>query len=165
MAETRTATKRAADRAVIADRYLRGERQADIAAALGLNQSTVSRDLAALQAEWMARSVEKLDARKAEELARIDALEREYWQAWEASKQPSTKSTQHAVRGDKGQPVPARAVTLTQAREGNPAYLAGVLSCIDRRCKILGIDAPEKRDITSNGETVKFYAGFDPEAV
>ena len=25
---------------------------------------------------------------------------------------------------------------------GVPAYLAGVMSCIDRRCKILGLDAP-----------------------
>lgn len=144
----RTATQKAADRAAIADRYLRGELQSVIAAALGIDQSTVSRDLKAVQAEWLTRSVAQVDARKAEELARLDALEREYRAAWEASQQPITRSTQHVIRDAAGKPTPNRATTTSvSARDGNPAYLAGVLACIDRRCKLLGIDAPQRVDV------------------
>ena len=33
-----------------------------------------------------------------------------------------------------------------EQRDGNPAFLQGVLNCIDRRCKLLGIDAPTRTD-------------------
>jgi hypothetical protein len=32
-----------------------------------------------------------------------------------------------------------------EQRDGNPAFLAGVMSCIERRCKLLGLDAPVKQ--------------------
>jgi hypothetical protein len=38
-------------------------------------------------------------------------------------------------------------IKKTKRREGqvgDPRYLDGVLKCIDRRCAILGIDAPKK---------------------
>ena len=38
----------------------------------------------------------------------------------------------------------AKAVIEKETMLGNPAYLAGVMSCIERRCKILGLDAPTK---------------------
>jgi hypothetical protein len=35
-----------------------------------------------------------------------------------------------------------------EQRDGNPAFLAGVMSCIERRCKLLGLDAPAKAELT-----------------
>lgn len=35
-----------------------------------------------------------------------------------------------------------------RAAKEDPRFLNGVISCIDRRCKILGIDAPEKREMS-----------------
>jgi hypothetical protein len=132
----RTPQKKAADRAAIAERYLRGEYQSTIAAALGLDQATVSRDLALLQREWEARAAATIDAAKAAELAKIDALERTYWAAWEASTQPQKRTKTADRAGTKS----AEVGSVT--RDGNPAFLAGVLGCVDRRCKLLGLDAP-----------------------
>lgn len=155
----RTDHKKAADRAAIAAAYLRGVPQYQIAADVGLSAAQVSRDLVVLHQEWQARAAATMDTAKAAELAKLDALERTYWQAWEASTQ-TQKRTRIADRAG----VKASEVGSV-TRDGNPAFLAGVLGCIDRRCKLLGVDAPERTDITSNGETVKFYAGFNPEDV
>lgn len=38
-----------------------------------------------------------------------------------------------------------------------------VLRCYERRAKLLGLDKPEKRDITSGGEPIKGYIGLSPD--
>lgn len=168
-AENRTPAKRASDRAAIAERYLRGEYQATIAAALDIDQSTVSRDLLALQREWEARAAHHHDAWRAGELAKLDELERTYWAAWERSCQERTRSRQGQVQGPPvtvktsagtaQQPgaTTIRAEVVKEGRDGNPAFLAGVLSTIDRRCKLLGIDAPTKTDLTSDGKPINSF--------
>jgi len=75
----------AADRQAIASMYLRGKAQVDIAAELGLSQPTVSRDLKIIQGEWLDSAIRDFDAARAQELAKIDELERTYWAAWERS--------------------------------------------------------------------------------
>lgn len=35
----------------------------------------------------------------------------------------------------------------TERRDGNPAFLAGVLACIDRRCRLLGLDEPQAVEV------------------
>lgn len=72
----------------IAARYLRGELQVLIAAEMGVNQGTISRDLKAIQAFWMENAVEDLMAKKARELAKIDANELRYLEGWERSLKP-----------------------------------------------------------------------------
>jgi hypothetical protein len=132
----RTDQRKAADRAAIAEAYLRGVPQYQIAAEVGLSAAQVSRDLGILQREWEARAADRIEAHKAAELAKLDTLERTYWQAWEASTQPQKRTRTADRAGAKS----AEVGSVT--RDGNPAFLSGVLSCIDRRCKILGVDAP-----------------------
>ncbi len=83
----------------------------------------------------------KLDAKKAEELAKIDALERTYWKAWRRSCKDREVQTAEKVTGDTAR---SKAATRREGQSGNPAFLAGVERCIDRRCKLLGLDAPRK---------------------
>lgn len=56
---------------------LRHVDQVDIARQLDVDQSTVSRDLAALRAEWRAAAVADTDERAARELAELDDMERD----------------------------------------------------------------------------------------
>lgn len=131
--------------------YLKGWRQVDIAAELGLSQQQVSKDLASIQRRWRSDTAINLDEAKSKEIARIDELEREYWAAWESSKSERTKARQESsgkVDPLTKKAVADKAVMEREQRDGNPAFLAGVLSCIDRRCKLLGLDAPEKREHT-----------------
>ncbi len=149
------------DRREIARRYLRGDIQADIASDLGINQSTVSRDLAAIQEQWREERVHDINERKNIELARVDELEREYWQAWEKSKED--EQTKKAVkRGDKD----VRQEITVKGQVGDASYLRGVQWCIEKRCQILGLDAPKNIDLTSDGKQISVVGlGVDMDKI
>jgi hypothetical protein len=163
----RSDTQIAIHRQEIARRYLRGEYQSAIAVALGIDQATVSRDLAAIRAAWLASAIRDFDAARAQELAKVDAVEREYWTAWERSKLDKEIATQEAGGDGKKKKISLR----KEGQSGNPAYLAGILTCIERRCKILGLDAPARFNVTINwdelsGEQIdRLAAGEPPEKV
>jgi hypothetical protein len=157
-APKRSAGERDRDLDRIAELYLQGKTQSEIAASLGkerayaVTQQTISRDLSAIEARWATASEAKLDAAKAKELAKIDSLERTYWTAWEASCKAKTISSAEESKGGTGKRASsmAKKSVRKEERDGNPAFLAGVLECIQRRCRLLGLDAPEKHNITGS---------------
>ena len=142
----------ARDRRRIADFYLQGWLQADIAQEVGLSQPTISRDLKALQKAWLKSALIDFDAAKAKELAKVDRLEREYWAAWEASKKDKETQTTEKI---KSTTLRSKAQIRREGQVGNPSFLVGVQWCIERRCKILGLDAPTGIDLTNRGESFK----------
>lgn len=123
----RTKTQRERDLEEIAHRYCRGEFQASIGRDLGITQQQVSYDVKELIKRWQAAGLASIDERKVAELAKVDELERTYWTEWERSKEDRVLDKEH--------------------RLGDPRYLAGVQWCIERRCKILGIDTPERQEV------------------
>lgn len=139
-ANKRNATQIANNRREIVRLYLR-ERltQAEIGARLGMSREMVSYDLRAMQREWLKAGFMDLTAHKARELAKIDELELTYWAAWERS----TGAREISTTG-KTATGAAHAQIRKETREGNPAFLAGVQWCIERRCKLLGMDAPTR---------------------
>ncbi len=142
------------DRQDIADWYLQGLTQAAIAERVNsdpergytLTQQTISNDIRRIQKLWMASSLRDFDEMKAQELAKIDRLEREYWRGWERSCQDAETMRQE---GDAG--GVEKVVRTAKGQAGNPQFLAGVERCIERRCKILGIDAPTKMEHSGAG--------------
>ena len=149
----------------VAEAYLRGEYQNDIAARFGVSQQQISKDLAAIRAAWLTAAVRDFDAARAQELAKIDAVEREYWDAWERSKKDK-ETTLHDVDGAK---QIKKATIRREGQSGNAAYLAGILTCIERRCSILGLDAPKrfviKWDELSDEQIDRLAKGEPPEKV
>lgn len=140
-ANTRRPEQRTSDREQTRQRYLRGETQAAIAADLGVTRQQVAYDLALLREAWRKAGIRDFDQAKAIELAKLDELERTYWEAWEDSRSEQQIATQS--QDDSGK----KHVSLRKTQQaGNPAFLQGVMSCIDRRCKILGLDAPTRID-------------------
>lgn len=157
----RTDLQIAKDRKEEARLYLLGYTQAAIAQALNLNISTVRRDLSIVEEKWTKAGVMNLNEMRLRELTRIDILEFEYWQEWQKSKEPlkskTAKQTKRAGQGKNGKraegeneesagliDVESTALVKTEERLGNPAYLAGVERCIEKRCKLLGLNAPER---------------------
>lgn len=122
------------DRRRIADLYLQGWLQADIGDEIGIDQSTVSRDLKALQQEWMDATLADLDTIKAKELAKIDKLEREYYRGWVRSLQDAVTVRERAS-GDE-----VETTTTTKPQAGDNKFLDGIDKCIARRWKVLGLD-------------------------
>lgn len=145
-APKRSKIQREHDLARIAELYLKGHTQAEIGDALGLTQQIISRDLATLQTRWEESASIAMDAAKSKELARLDALEREYWQAWRRSLEQVTKTkTKRNHMGDE-------AVVMREETSGNAAFLAGVQNCIDQRCRILGLYAASKAVVSGDKE-------------
>jgi hypothetical protein len=129
-------------RTTVARLYLQQRTQAEIAHAVGVNQGTVSRDLKAIQAEWQRERLDDFARAKLRELARIDQLERHYWEAWERSCQDREQTVQEKTTAPMGDRL--KAGTRTEGRDSNPEFLRGVERCIELRCKILGVFAAVK---------------------
>lgn len=124
--------------------YLRGDLQDDIAQELNIDQSTVSRDLKALQAQWLQSALRDFDEMKVQEIAKIDNLERIYHVGWLRSQEDAETLRQEGSKGDSGKAAIDKIIKTAKGQAGDPRFLAGVERCIERRCKILGIDAPIK---------------------
>lgn len=137
------------DRRNIARMYLAGRIQADIADELGISQATVSRDLKAVQAEWKEARINDIDERKRQELAKIDNLELEYWDAWRRSCENAEIETTKAQagRGSEG-PDRIEKTKRVEGQTGDPRFLTGVMTCINKRCELLGLNAPVKNEMT-----------------
>jgi hypothetical protein len=130
-------------RCQVAELFLRGiKRQSELAQRLGVDRSTVSRDLKVLNARWKEAALRDLDAAKGQELERLDRLEREYWQAWANSQGPHEITTTEQTTGGDGEKV--KAAIRKEEQYGDARYLEGVQRCIEQRCKLLGLNAPQK---------------------
>jgi hypothetical protein len=154
----RKKAQREKDLTLIAEWYCRGETQEWMAVELArlrksigyrVSRQTISRDLKEIRSRWLESSVRDFDEAKAEELAKIDHLEREAWAEYLRSKEVQKKSVHKTVQGDKSLHE-AKLEELN--RVGDVRFLQVVERCIDRRCKLLGLDAPVKTDITSGGQ-------------
>lgn len=143
----RTVFQRERDLLQISEMYFRGDIQAVIAEEIGQSQQTISNDIAELQKRWREQSLRNLTDLKAEQLAKIDLLERTYWDAWERSmlnaEMQIQKQKGRIIDDKKREIVPVEATKKVEGQVGNPAFLRGVLSCIEKRCELLGLDAPD----------------------
>ncbi len=103
---------------------------------------------------WQKKTTDAIERHKSEELAKINLLERTYWEAWERSltEKQSTSQSMEKTGVDKGEKKEKIvATTKKEMATGNPSFLNGIQWCINKRCEILGIDAPKK------------YAETDPD--
>ena len=139
----RKLTKKQRRRLVVARLALLGYSTKVIARELGVKPSTVLKDIRDLHEEWKARIADSIDILKQRELARIDILEREYWNAWYRSIEAEVKALE-VKEGDSGKRSTRRSVKKWAV--GKVEFLQGVQWCIERRIEILGLKAPEKID-------------------
>ena len=155
--------QRRRDTKKIGEMYLRGETQMQIAEELKMSVSTVCRDLKTLQDDWVESSLVDYDEAKAKELAKIDQLEREYWDAWVNSREDKETDTKKAISlaakiedegGEPGVIIRHEGTRREEGQTGDPRFLTGVQWCINKRCEILGLDAPHKTDLTSGGKSL-----------
>jgi len=122
----------------VATRYLRGQTQWEIARAFEVTQQTISLDLKAIQAEWLAQAALDRGEWTARELAKIDQVELSAWMAW-AKSQENAEILRAKMRGEQSETE-----KISKGQAGDARFLEIVLKCVERRCKILGLDAPKK---------------------
>lgn len=127
-------------RVAVAKYFSYGWNQFQIADKVGTDRSTVSRDLKMLEQRWKKEAVDEIAALKARELIKINNLEREAYDAWEKSK--SEKVTKAKKQSGQSESARIELSTKLEGTFGDKRYLDTVQWCIDRRCKLLGLDAP-----------------------
>lgn len=143
-APKRTPDQIARDQAIIAELYLRGWQQARIADHLsaenGIQYSIemIRRDLRMVREKWRNSALSNFNEIKQEQMAKLDLMEAKTWDQWMRSCEDYHKHT--SGLGPQG-PIDK---TETGGQTGDPRYMTVLLSIIERRCKILGIDAPQK---------------------
>ncbi len=117
---------------------------------------TVHKDVRTLLDEWRESRLDDLDDALELELQRIDDTVRELWEQWEKSKENFTRQT----RKQKGSPTrdaqtgqTSIRTTQTERTEtdiqglGDPSYIAEIRKQLEERRKLLGLYAPEKKDV------------------
>lgn len=163
----RTTIQRERDLLQVAEMYLRAETQEAIAVAIsenypsfGITRQQIGYDIKKLIKRWLKSQLINIDEAKARELAKVDRLEREYWDAWERSKEDKETVTKEKIERVAAQPEDdkagraddkagrAKVQMRSEGQVGNPAFLSGLQWCIERRCKLLGLDAPQKQEIS-----------------
>jgi hypothetical protein len=177
----RTGPEREADIILEARMYLEGYSQKEIADHIcdirhyNISAQQVSQDMKKVRTRWLDSQLRDFDAAKAQELSKIDNLEREYWEAWRKSLKKaeeiySEKEEGTVQPGDAqgkpagpGKPIYSKSKVKKKETQtfGEPRYLEGIRWCIDKRCKIFGLDAPSKVNINWRDEAR--MAGIDPD--
>lgn len=128
--------------------------------------ATVAADIKFLLEEWRQTSLLSTAEYVQLELQRIDDVIKEAWEAWDKSKTTyeRKKATQHGVptNPNGGGNSDDNSITMTgiaQSSElvspsGDPRYLDIIHKATIERRKLLGLYAPEKKDVTSNGNAI-----------
>jgi hypothetical protein len=162
-AKTRKPLERERDLREMAALYLRGLTHYEIAQRLNVSRQQVGYDLKVLQRRWQESALADFNGKKAAELARIDELERSYWEAWERSCQAREVTTQEKIQAGEGEADSGRrkAGVRKEQRDGNPEFLRGVERCIEMRCKITGAFAAVKIAPTTPDGQEEWHANDD----
>ena len=118
---------------------------------------TVKRDIQTLLDEWRESRLEDTDELVTLELARIDDTCRELWEQWEKSKTDYNK-TQRKQKGSPSRDAETGQTSIrtyqTERTEtdvqglGDPSYIAEIRKQLEERRKLLGLYAPEKKEVS-----------------
>ena len=169
-APTRTKRQREFDLYHIAEMYCKQLPQLEMVEELKkttgseITQAVISRDIKEIKKRWAESEISNIDERIVQELTKIDLVEREAYLAWEKSKGSkftisekkviATADNKQTVVTDKGELVVeptnetqiglAERTTKQEETVGDPRWLDIINKCIDRRIRLLGLDAPKK---------------------
>src|SRR5690606_2857207 len=113
----------------------------------------VNYDLREVRKRWRSSAVRDFDAHREEQLARLDLLEAKAWREFERSCEDYHKRIEQGEElaapevSEDGEPLdaPTKLVrTETGGQTGAPRYMNVILNIVERRCKLLGLDATTK---------------------
>lgn len=151
MASNRSKRQREADLEREAELYLQGKTQVQMAEIIGVSRTAIRHDLKTIRKRWIDAQVRDYDLATVEQLRRIDLAEAKAWQGWENSVRDRSRIVKEGTEGDadskKGKKRTKIQIT-TEQTDGDPRWLNIILSCVDRRCKILGLDAPTRQELS-----------------
>jgi hypothetical protein len=144
----RSEARCAARRHQVAQLYLAGKVQHEIADDMGVTQQQISLDMKRVMRTWENRMVEFVTRQKAIAAAQIEWAMREAAGSWERSKEPREITETEAIQGGEAAPR-HKAKRRLEGSVGNPAFLSAYQKGIDQMATLLGLNAPQKVAPTS----------------
>ena len=166
MLRKRLKKEREADLAFIAEAIQKGEKRTTVFERLVsmrpyvITQGMVDGDFREIESRWVTVFIkgQTLANLKSRELARLEMLEDEAWQAWQRSKSHGQVEKFNVVGGTPGK---EKSVTAIK-RDGDPKFLELLLKYSEHRAKLLGLFAPIKidADAESNLKSTEELEGF-----
>jgi hypothetical protein len=173
----RTDEERERDRVLIARMYVRGKSQHDMAIELShhydnvrISPGAIGSDLKAIRQAWLQSTLIDFNAAKSKELARLDEMEREAWDAWERSKEKHVR-IEYEISDDQ---VPFSADKIAdvkrkkrkkviEATVGDIRYLEMIERTITARCNIMGLFEAQRIQVDWRAEALQ--SGLDERTV
>lgn len=135
--------------------FLQGHQAPEIAEKENIDAATVCRDLRVIHDNWLARTHARYDQCIARELALLDEIERQAWEAWNRSLlNQETTQAEKSTRDEKTKLV-------RKGQTGNPMYLRIIFHCIEKRCELLK-QATRAADRPSDALTVEAMDAMIP---
>jgi hypothetical protein len=116
--------------------------------AMTVSVAVVSQDLSVIRQEWQARRIWNIDQHVSQELAKLDYIEKQAWEAWFKSREDQKETVQQVRPGQDDKPKPVGGMITTRPGGGNDKFLKLALECVQERSKLLGLYASQKHDIT-----------------
>jgi hypothetical protein len=173
----RTDEERERDLVIIARMYVRGKSQQEMRLSLNsmypdrpLSSKVINTDLQSIRQAWLNSTLVDFNAAKSKELARLDEVERESWEAWERSKDKHVR-IEYEVTDDQ---VPfsmdkiadiqrKKKHKIIEATVGDIRYLEMIERAIKMRCDIFGLFEAKKIQIDWRTEAIN--AGMDESTI
>lgn len=155
--DTSDRLKRALRQDRVARLFVEGASAAHVASTLDLPIVTVQRTIRHIRKLWQEILDQNFIETKLLELAKINRLEAEAWEAWKRSTEPQ-KTTKAILDGEKH-----RAESITKTQTGDTKYLEKIIWCIENRSEILsGLQAgsAESADALSDDQLRKRIAAL-----
>lgn len=137
---------------VIAELYLQGYSQKEIADQLGVSQPTIGKNIQRIREDWLESSRINFDERAAIELAKLDRLERKAWEGYERSCKDEVTNLDRIEESDDGG---ERRVNESRVKgqAGDSSFLAIIERCIDKRLRMFNMMAPETAILVPPGDS------------
>jgi hypothetical protein len=142
-----------------------------------ISPAQVGKDISYMKDKYLEQGFDDLKVVRNTIIDQLDLLKRTYWHGYELSRRSKITLESEGITNDEEyQNLRERGLELqtdenifdrqTRVREesraeGNPAFLQGVLSCIDRQARIYGIDAPSKVSLTDPSGTKEASSAFE----
>lgn len=153
-APKRSRAQQLADREKVAQLYVQGVPQYQIAEKLALTKGQVEYDILQIEAAWKAAAVDTIETERHWQLRRLNNIEREMWTAWEKSKtKRRTKKQFRAKVGEQGGATPevSGGETVDETTPGDPRFIAVIMDCVKERSRLLGLYGATKIDAEVSG--------------
>ncbi len=141
---------------------LRGHTYKDVASLVGVKSTqTVWASIQRCLAYWQEKMFENINKYVAMEIATTLSVQAEAFAAWERSKLPAEteRTTKAAFPDSEDNPwllVDTESQHTVKGQAGDPRFLAIIDKCIERRCKILGLEAPQRLALTDPTGTKEY---------